>query len=186
MKSMEKSLLGAIVALCLVSSTTHAARVTWRASGVVTSIGTYMSTLPFTPAVGQPFVIDMVVETDASTVVCNSYGANVLSCNNIFSAIVYVGNNQMNITPSIPWSTTLWNDYVIGPNPLDYYNMPIVDATTQWEARWTVQTPVAAGTTGPMTSLALLQSPPDVNAYQGKEMALTPAAGNSVPAVVAS
>jgi len=186
MSSIARSLCAAIATLCIVSSAADAARVTWRASGVVTSVGSYLGTLPFTPMVGQAFVIDMVLETSAASVTCNSYGPNVLSCNNIFSATVYVGNNQMIFTPSTPWSTTLWNDYVIGPSPLDYYNMPIVDAATQWEARWTVQTPVANGTTGPMTSLSMLQTPPDVTAFQGKEMALTPGAGNYAPTIVAS
>jgi len=184
--SIARSLVSALTLFGLVIPAVHAARVTWRASGVITTVGTYTSTLPFTPAVGQPFVLDMVLENDASAVSCGNANPNVMSCSNIFSATLYVGNNQMILTPSNPWATTLWNDYVLGSNKLDYYNMPIVDATTQWEARWTVQTQVAAGTTGPMTSLALLQSPPDVNAFTGKEMALTPGAGNYAPAVVAS
>jgi hypothetical protein len=183
---IKKPLLAAIAMLCLFSMYAHAARVTWRASGVVTSVGSYVSPLPFTPTVGQAFVIDMVMENDASAVFCADYGPNVMACNNIFSALLYVGNTQMAITPSMPGTTTFWNDYVIGPSPLDYYSMPIVDGVTQWEVGWAVQTPVAMGTTGPLTSLSLLQSPPDVTAFQFRQMTLTPAGGGYAPAVIAT
>jgi hypothetical protein len=186
MFSIQKKYLTATV-LMTIFCTADAAQVTWRASGTIAEVGSNAQFLPFTASVGQPFVIDMVMENNMPPYPGNPYGPSIMAYNNIYSAIVYVGNAQMVITPSRPGATTLWNDYDNLGTTYDYYSMPLAHGTYRnWAARWAVQTPVAPGTSGPLTSLSLLESPPDLSQFQYKQMTLAGDYGNSAPAITAS
>lgn len=179
------SMLVLIVA-SLVTFSAHAEKVSWRASGSVTSVLTNAQRLPFKASVGDRFVIEMALENDSSAVAGGSSVPSIASYDNIFSAVVLVGNNEMTIMPSKPWTTTLWNNFTGGALLFDYYSMPVVDMMTQWEARWAVQTQVTA-TSDPITSLLLLKTPPDPSAFQNRFMTLTPAGGSPYePAIMAS
>lgn len=93
--------IASLIAIC---HPAQAERVKWRASGMITTVGSNASTLPFVPTVGQTFAIEMELENNSAAVVGGPSGPNMAAYNNIFKASVFVGANEMLITPSTPWA----------------------------------------------------------------------------------
>lgn len=180
----QLAVFASLLCALLTANSACADRVTWRASGVITSVGSNAQTLPFSAAVGQTFAIDMTLERDTTLFSCCTSGATA-AYNNLYSAVVYVGNSQLAITPAVTGTTTMWNNFLVASTAYDYYNLSIVDAATQWQARWWIQA-ITGVSTGPINSLTILQSPPDLTAFGSRGMTLTPSGGSYAAAITAS
>jgi hypothetical protein len=94
--------------------------------------------------------------------------------NNVLKASVFVGGNEILIMPSVPGTTSVWDDQSGALPCRDRYSMRLTDAATEWDVHWRVSAPINVPPPSPLDSLSLLRTPPNPAAFAERDMILRP------------